>query len=265
VDHETPAPAALARSIKEWGRELGFQAVGITGIDLDRDEAWLIDWLARGFHGEMGYMQRHGTRRSRPDELVPGTVRVISVRMDYRPPAGAPMDEVLEAGEFGYVSRYALGRDYHKVLRGRLKKLLRRIEEAVGPHGHRLFVDSAPVLEKALARDAGLGWIGKHSNLLHQDAGSWFFLGEIYCDLPLPPDSPAREHCGRCQTCIDICPTKAIIAPFQLDARLCISYLTIEHFGSIPEALRPQMGNHIYGCDDCQLYCPWNRFARFTQ
>ncbi len=207
-------------------------------------------------------MQRHGTRRSRPAELQAGTLRVISVRMDYDPPQVRDAWEVLEDEMLGYVSRYALGRDYHKVLRARLQKLADRIAAEIGPFGFRAFVDSAPVLEKALARNAGLGWIGKHTNLINRDAGSWFFLGELYTDLPLPPDEPATEHCGTCRRCIDVCPTQAIVAPNQLDARRCISYLTIELRGSIPLEFRRLLGNRIYGCDDCQLVCPWNKFAQ---
>lgn len=251
----------LSATIKRWARELGFQQAGIATIELDEDERHLLNWLAAGRHGAMDYMARHGTRRSRPAELLPGTASVISVRMDYWPPQGANAATVLRDPALGYVSRYALGRDYHKVLRQRLQRLAERIEQAIGPFGYRAFVDSAPVLEKALARNAGLGWIGKHTNLLHRDAGSWFFLGELYTDLPLPADTPASEHCGTCHACIDACPTGAIIAPYQLDARRCISYLTIELRGAIPEELRPLIGNRIYGCDDCQLVCPWNRFA----
>ncbi|QKT04692.1 tRNA epoxyqueuosine(34) reductase QueG [Ectothiorhodospiraceae bacterium 2226] len=256
--------AALARRIKRWGAELGFQAVGIAEVELGEAEAHLLNWLKAGFHGEMDYMARHGTRRSRPAELVPGTVRVISARMDYLPPNAAPPDAVLADPQRGYVSRYALGRDYHKVLRRRLQRLAERVAEAVGPFGYRAFTDSAPVLEKALAQNAGLGWIGKHSNLLAERTGSWFFLGELYTDLPLPADAPATFHCGTCSACIEACPTGAIVAPFQVDARLCISYLTIELHGAIPEPLRPLIGNRIYGCDDCQLVCPWNRFATPT-
>jgi len=212
----------------------------------------------------MEYMARHGTRRSRPAELLPGTRTVICARMDYLPEPQGALDEALADPDRAYVSRYALGRDYHKVLRRRLQRLADRIAEAVGPFGHRVYVDSAPVLEKPLAEAAGLGWIGKHTNLLNARAGSWFFLGEIYTDLALPLDRPARNHCGHCCACLDACPTGAIVAPFQLDARLCIAYLTIEHPGSIPKALRPLIGNRIYGCDDCQLVCPWNRFARLT-
>ncbi|NIP72445.1 MAG: tRNA epoxyqueuosine(34) reductase QueG [Gammaproteobacteria bacterium] len=257
-----PDYAALASEIRRWGRELGFQQVGIADTDLREAEAGLLAWLDRGFHGEMGYMARHGTRRSRPTELVPGTLRVISVRMDYWPePAVAP-DAVLGVPGLGYVSRYALGRDYHKLMRKRLQRLAERITQRIGPFGYRAFVDSAPVLEKALAQRAGLGWVGKHTNLLSRDAGSWFFLGELYTDLPLPADPAGDEHCGTCRACIEACPTGAIVAPYRLDARRCISYLTIELDGPIPEDLRPLLGNRIYGCDDCQLVCPWNRFAR---
>ena len=255
---------ALASRIKRWGRELGFQQIGISDTALDAHETHLLNWLDQGRHGEMDYMQRHGTRRSRPADLLPGTLRVISARMDYWPPKAADPDGVLADPTLAYVSRYALGRDYHKVLRRRLQMLAERIAAVAGPFGYRAFSDSAPVLEKALAEKAGLGWIGKHTNLLSETAGSWFFLGELYTDLPLPVDAPARNHCGNCQSCLQACPTGAIVAPYQLDARLCISYLTIELRGSIPEALRPLIGNRIYGCDDCQLVCPWNRFARTT-
>ena len=270
--HSTPptAPSAfdlaeLADSIRAWGLELGFQQVGITDITLDEDEARLLEWLAQGRHGEMDYMQRHGTRRSRPGDLLPGTLRVISARMDYWPPGSQAPEAVLADPAMAYLSRYALGRDYHKVLRKRLQQLAVRIEKVAGPHIHRVFTDSAPVLEKALARNAGLGWIGKHTNLINESTGSWFFLGELYTSLPLPTDTPAEDHCGTCRSCIDACPTGAIVAPYQLDARLCISYLTIELRDAIPEPLRPLVGNRIYGCDDCQLVCPWNRFARPSQ
>ena len=256
---------ALARRIKDWGRELGFDAVGIGGTDLSADEARLLHWLDAGRHGEMDYMQRHGTRRSRPAELVPGTVRVISLRMNYWPPQSRAAEHVLDDPTLGYVSRYALGRDYHKLMRQRLQRLADRISADAGPFGYRAFTDSAPVLEKALAQQAGLGWIGKHTNLIDQRSGSWFFLGELYTDLPLPVDPPAANRCGTCHACIDACPTGAIVAPYELDARLCISYLTIELRGPIPEALRPQIGNRVYGCDDCQLVCPWNRFATRTR
>ncbi len=253
--------AALAVQIRQWGKQLGFQQLGISGVELADDEARLLDWLAAGHHGAMDYMQRHGTLRSRPAELVPGTQRVISVRMDYWPGAAQPADAVMQDPALAYVSRYALGRDYHKVMRRRLQRLADRITRVTGPFGYRAFTDSAPVLEKALARNAGLGWIGKHTNLINESAGSWFFLGELYTDLPLPVDAAADNHCGTCRACIDACPTGAIVAPYTLDARRCISYLTIELRGSIPEALRPLIGNRIYGCDDCQLVCPWNRFA----
>jgi epoxyqueuosine reductase len=252
----------LAADIRRWGAECGFQQVGISSIDLGADEAHLLNWLAAERHGKMDYMSRHGVKRSRPHELLAGTVRVISVRMDYDPPGARDAWVVLDQPELGYVSRYALGRDYHKLLRNRLQRLADRIAGHVGPFGYRAFVDSAPVLEKALARNAGLGWIGKHTNLLSSTAGSWFFLGELYTDLPLPVDAPATEHCGTCVRCIDICPTRAILAPYELDARRCISYLTIELRDSIPLELRPLLGNRIYGCDDCQLVCPWNKFAR---
>ena len=257
--------AALARDIKAWGQELGFQQLGITDSELDVHETYLLNWLAAGRHGEMDYMAFHGTRRSRPAELVPGTLRVISARMDYLPPTATATQSVLDDPELGCVSRYALGRDYHKVVRARLQKLADRITAVTGPFGYRAFTDSAPVLEKALAEKSGLGWIGKHTNLLNSAAGSWFFLGELYTDLPLPVDTPASNHCGSCHACLDICPTRAIVAPYELDARRCISYLTIELRGSIPEEFRTLIGNRIYGCDDCQLVCPWNKFARPTQ
>ena len=264
VSLAAPTLAELAAAIKTWGQALGFQQVGIADVNLGEAEARLLDWLAAGFHGEMGYMARHGVRRSRPAELLPGTVRVIAARMDNGPPEVADPWRVLHRLKLGYVSRYALGRDYHKVLRQRLQRLAERIVSAVGPFGYRVFVDSAPVLEKALAEKAGLGWIGKHSNLLDRRAGSWFFLGEIYVDLPLPVDPPATAHCGRCTACLDVCPTRAIVAPYRVDARRCISYHTIELPGPIPLEFRRAIGNRIYGCDDCQLVCPWNRFARPT-
>ena len=255
----------LVANIRQWGCELGFQQVGISDTHLQDDEAWLLDWLDKGLHGEMDYMARHGTKRSRPAELLPGTQRIISVRMDYQPAPSAPADEVLADTGLAYVSRYALGRDYHKLMRNRLQNLANKIASDIGDFGYRAYVDSAPVLEKAIAQKAGLGWIGKHTNLINENAGSWFFLGEIYTDLPLPVDKKATEHCGTCTACIDICPTAAIIAPYKVDARKCISYLTIELRGAIPVELRPLMGNRIYGCDDCQLVCPWNRFAEATQ
>jgi len=256
--------ARLAEDIKAWGLEVGFQQIGISDTRLGEHEAHLQAWLAKGRHGTMAYMAHHGDKRSRPEELVPGTLRVISARMDYLPPNAAPAAELLERPEQGYISRYALGRDYHKVVRSRLRRLAQRIEATTGPFGYRVLVDSAPVLEKALAEKAGLGWIGKHTNLLQREAGSWFFLGELYTDLPLPVDTAPANHCGDCTSCIDVCPTQAIVAPYELDARRCISYLTIELRGSIPEALRPLIGNRIYGCDDCQLFCPWNRFAKMS-
>ena len=255
----------LAERIRAWGQDLGFQQLGFSDIELGDHEVHLNNWLSQGFHGEMEYMQRHGTRRSRPAELEAGTLRVISVRMDYLPQSAEDIEALLLEPSKGVVSRYALGRDYHKLMRKRLQKLAHQIEAHIGPFGYRVFVDSAPVLEKALAEKAGLGWIGKHSNLINKTAGSWFFLGEIYTDLPLPVDTAANEHCGACTKCIDVCPTQAIVAPYTVDARRCISYLTIELRGSIPEELRPLMGNRIYGCDDCQLVCPWNRFAQPTQ
>ena len=254
----------LADEIKSLGLSLGFQQVGITDTELSEAENQLSDWLDAGFHGEMNYMQKHGTKRTRPAELHAGTVRVISCRMDYLPEPMKLTDALMEDPVRAYISRYALGRDYHKVMRKRLQRLADLIEQKIGPFGYRAFVDSAPVMEKAIAQKAGLGWIGKHSNVLNKEAGSWFFLGELYVDLPLPIDQPAEEHCGECARCIDICPTQAIVAPYTVDARRCISYLTIELQGSIPEELRPLMGNHIYGCDDCQQTCPWNRFASLT-
>ena len=259
-----PDYATLALDIKRWAIELGFADAGISGTDLGEDEQHLQRWLDGGHHGEMEYMARHGTKRTRPAELEPGTQRVISVRMDYIPPGTANAWDVLNDGEAGYVSRYALGRDYHKLMRQRLQKLAERIHGVVGDFGYRAYVDSAPVLEKALARNAGLGWIGKHTVLINRRAGSYFFLGELYTDLPLPVDQPASEHCGTCTRCIEVCPTQAITGPYQLDAKRCISYLTIELKGSIPEDLRAPMGNRIFGCDDCQLVCPWNKFAQVT-
>lgn len=259
-----PAPdlAALKREIAGWAGELGFGRIGVAGVDLDGAHARLMEWLAHGWHGDMDYLARHGTRRSHPAELVPGTVRVLSVRLDYFPAHARDAWSVLEDGALGYVSRYALGRDYHKVLRGRLQRLVDRIDERIPGHGYRVFTDSAPVMEVELATRAGLGWRGKHTLLLDRDAGSWFFLGEIYTDLPLPADEPVDAHCGRCRRCLDVCPTGAIVAPYRLDARRCISYLTIELKGSIPEALRAAIGNRVYGCDDCQLHCPWNEHAQ---
>ena len=257
-----PSAQALREAISRAARELGLDAIGVSEITLAEDERHLQRWLERGWHGEMHYMARHGSKRSRPAELVPGTLRVISARMNYRAREARNAEAVLHESDTGYVSRYALGRDYHKVLRRMLRQLAEAVAALAGPHGYRVFVDSAPVLEKALARDAGLGWIGKHTNLIARDAGSWFFLGEVFTDLPLLPDVAAEAHCGSCSACIPACPTGAIVAPYQLDARRCISYLTIELQGSIPPPLRAAMGNRIYGCDDCQLVCPWNKFAR---
>lgn len=253
--------AKLAQLIKGWARDLGFQQAAISQPGPVQTEQQFNDWLAKGYQGEMHYMASHGTKRSRPTELEPGTQSIISLRMDYLPPA-APMAGILANPSLGYISRYALGRDYHKTLRQRLKALVQRIQTETGPFQHRTFVDSAPVLEKPLAAQAGLGWVGKHSLIINRQAGSWFFLGEIFTGLALPPDNPTKGHCGSCHACIDICPTQAIVAPYVVDARRCISYLTIELKGSIPESLRPLMGNRIFGCDDCQLICPWNRFAR---
>ncbi|WP_410499067.1 tRNA epoxyqueuosine(34) reductase QueG [Chitinibacter sp. S2-10] len=256
IDHQ-----ALAQSIKDWAVELGFARAAISGVDLSHAEAGLSDWLERGFHGEMDYMARHGLKRARPAELVPQTRSVISVFMPYLN-EGLDPHVVLADTSRAYISRYALGRDYHKVLRARLQQLADQISAAIGIYGHRVFVDSAPVLEIELAKQAGQGWRGKHSLLINRDYGSMFFIGELFTDLPLPPDEPLpKEHCGKCTACIDICPTKAIVAPYQVDARRCISYLTIELKGAIPLEFRAAIGNRVYGCDDCQLVCPWNRFA----
>ena len=255
----------LAVSIKQWGQDFGFQKVGISDINLAEAENHLQNWVKKGFHGEMDYMHKHGLKRSRPERLIEGTQRIISVRMDYLPESLTTINQQLDNPLNAFISRYALGRDYHKVLRNRLQKLAKKIESEVGIFGYRAFVDSAPVLEKAIAEKAGLGWIGKHSNLIDRKAGSWFFLGEIYTDLALPIDDKVDEHCGSCVACLDICPTQAIVAPYQVDARRCISYLTIELHGSIPIEFRPLIGNRIYGCDDCLLICPWNRFAKRSQ
>ena len=259
----------LAQQIKQWASELGFQKVGITDIDLSEAEQHLSRWLEQDFHGDMEYMHRHGSKRTHPEQLVENTCRVISCRMDYLPEENINPMELLEQPAQAFVSRYALGRDYHKLLRKRLQQLVDRINTGIEAgfknlHGFRVFVDSAPVMEKALAEKAGLGWIGKHTNLLDRDAGSWFFLGEIYTSLPLPTDKAVTPHCGDCTACIDICPTRAIVAPYQLDARRCISYLTIELNDSIPVEFRKAIGNRIYGCDDCQQVCPWNRFAKVS-
>ena len=255
---------ALSQTIKDLGRELGFQQVGIAGLDLATHETHLQRWLDAGYHGEMEYMAAHGSKRSHPEELVPGTLRVISLRMDYLP-GDTEMSKRLSEPEKAYISRYALGRDYHKLIRKRIQQLAERIQQLIGPFGYRAFVDSAPVLEKAIAEQAGLGWIGKNTLVLNRKAGSWFFLGELFIDLPLPADAPhASEHCGSCSACLDICPTAAFVGPYRLDARRCISYLTIELKGAIPVELRSLIGNRVFGCDDCQIVCPWNRFARPT-
>ena len=261
----TPDLAALAQSIKDWGRELGFAHVGIAGVDLGEHELHLQRWLDAGYQGEMDYMAAHGSKRAHPDQLVPGTLRVVSLRMDYLP-GDTRMAQLLAQPHKAYISRYALGRDYHKLVRKRVQHLADRVQQAIGPFGFRAFVDSAPVLEKAIAEQAGLGWIGKNTLLLNRKAGSYFFLAELFVDLPLPvDDAQVSEHCGRCQACLDVCPTQAFVGPYVLDARRCISYLTIELKQAIPVELRPLIGNRVFGCDDCQIVCPWNRFARPTQ
>ena len=260
----TPDYPKLAQQIKAWGKELGFSEVGITDIDLSKHEQQLQRWLDAGFHGSMDYMAAHGMKRARPDELIPGTQRVISVKMNYLPP-DAGFAKTLKNKQKAYISRYALGRDYHKLIRNRLKKLGQKIEQEVGEYGFRPFVDSAPVLERQLAEKAGLGWRGKHSLLINKEAGSWFFLGELFIDLPLPIENENTfEGCGKCVACITLCPTGAIVEPYVVDARKCISYLTIEHQGPIPEQYRTLLGNRVYGCDDCQLVCPWNRYGQIT-
>ncbi|MGY6276536.1 tRNA epoxyqueuosine(34) reductase QueG [Methylomonas sp. MgM2] len=261
---ERPDFQNLAAQIKVWGNELGFQQIGISDTELSSAESHLQRWLAKDRHGAMQYMAAHGLKRSRPALLQAGTRSIISARMDYLPEKTVNSQAILNNSAMAFVSRYALGRDYHKLIRNRLQKLADKITAEIGPFGYRAFVDSAPVLEKAIAEKAGLGWIGKHSNLINRRAGSWFFLGEIYTDLPLPLDEPASAHCGQCRACLDVCPTQAIVAPYQVDARRCVSYLTIELAGSIPVELRPLLGNRIYGCDDCQLICPWNRFAKLS-
>lgn len=254
----------LADNIKIWANDLGFQKVGICDINLQEHEATLQKWLDAGYHGSMEWMARHGMMRARPDELLPGTVRVISVRMDYLPPKAQFATNLADPTQ-AYISRYALGRDYHKLIRNQLKKLGQRIEQEVGSFGYRPFVDSAPILERPLAQKAGLGWTGKHSLILDKECGSWFFLGELLIDLPLPVDTPSEDQCGKCKACMTSCPTNAIIEEGIVDARRCISYLTIEYDGIIPEEFRKPMGNRIYGCDDCQLVCPWNRFSSLTE
>lgn len=257
----------LVAQLRDWGLALGFSQIGVADVDLSSAEAGLLAWLRDGFHGEMGYMAAHGLKRARPAELVPGTVRVITARMDYLPNTSSADWQSVEWDRLASpakaaVSVYARGRDYHKVLRQRLQKLADRLQEEVGPRGHRVFTDSAPVLEVELASRSGIGWRGKHTLTLHREAGSMFFLGEIYVDLPLPLSDPVTGHCGSCSACLDVCPTQAIVAPYRVDARRCISYLTIEHAGPIPVELRPAIGNRIYGCDDCQLVCPWNKYAQ---
>jgi len=255
----------LANQIKQWAKTLGFDDVGITGIDLSEHEQPFLEWLEKGYHGTMNYMEAHGLKRARPAELVPGTLRVISVRMNYLPP-DAHFAKALSSPSTAYISRYALGRDYHKVMRNKLKQLGEQIKQHVAELGYRPFVDSAPVMERQLAENAGLGWRGKNSLLLNRQAGSWFFLGELFVDLPLPVEEVQKtEHCGKCTACLTLCPTGAIVEPYVVDARRCISYLTIEHDGPIPVEFREKMGNRIYGCDDCQLVCPWNRYGQLTQ
>ena len=261
-----PDYAALAQSIKVWGKELGFHDIRIADANADMTavESGLFAWLEKGYHGDLEYMAKHGTKRTRPAELEPGTQRVISVCMNHKPPAAKNSWDVINSGESAFISRYALGRDYHKVVRARLQKLADKIVEEAGTFHYRVFSDSAPVMEVAWAQKSGLGWKGKHTLLLTRQAGSMFFLGEMYVDLPLPTDEEVSSYCGSCTRCIDICPTQAIVAPYEVDARRCISYLTIELKGSIPVELRPLIGNRIYGCDDCQLVCPWNKFAQIT-
>jgi len=270
-DHTILAEHITQSKLTKWSVELGFQGLGVSNIDLEKEEQYLTKWLAKDFHGDMDWMERHGTKRTRPAELVPETLSIISVRMDYLPPETHDPIMVLNHPERAYVSRYALGRDYHKVMRSRLQKLVDKINSELKPLNsegaeikYRVFVDSAPVMEKPIAVKAGLGWMGKHTNILNQDAGSWFFLGEIYTNIPLSESQAVTNHCGDCTACIDICPTQAIVKPYELDAKRCISYLTIEHKGVIAEEFRKPMANRIYGCDDCQLVCPWNRFATNT-
>ncbi len=256
---------ALKGQIKAWAQEFGFQACGIAPAKVpERDEHHLMRWLREGRHGAMHFMARHGRKRARPRQLRPGTRTIVTVRMDYTPAQAAAAWPTLEDPERAYIARYTLGRDYHKLMRRRLQKLAERIQDAIGPFGYRAFVDSAPVLERAVARESGLGWIGKNTMLLSREGGSWFFLGELFTDLALPADEPTSAHCGTCRACLTICPTNALVGPHQLDAQRCISYLTIEHPGPIPEPLRPLLGNRVFGCDDCQLVCPWNRYARPT-
>ena len=259
-----PDLQGLTDRIDRWAKELGFDASGVSRTELGEHETRLLRWLGENMHGDMEYMERHGVKRARPRELVPGTASIISVRRSYLPAQAADAEATLADDGAAYIARYALGRDYHKLMRRKLQKLATRIEKEIGRFGYRAFVDSAPVLEKAIAERAGLGWIGKHSVLINADAGSWFLLGELFTDLPLPPSSPTSNRCGGCRRCIDVCPTGAIVEPYRLDARRCISYLTIELKGSIPPELRPLIGNRVFGCDDCQIFCPWNRFAKTT-
>ncbi|MCF8186755.1 MAG: tRNA epoxyqueuosine(34) reductase QueG [Sulfuritalea sp.] len=260
----------LAHDIKQWGLALGFDQIGITDTNLQAEEAYHQAWIAKGFHGEMDYMAKHGVKRTRPAELVPNTLRVISARLDYLPPNALASQQVLQDNSKAFISRYALARDYHKVMRNKLQKLSEKIQSSINQtegfnFEHRVFTDSAPVLEVALAEKAGMGWRGKHTLLLNKDHGSWFFLGEIYTNLPLPIDKPSNNHCGTCSSCMEVCPTQAIVAPYQVDARRCISYLTIELKDSIPIEFRSLIGNRVYGCDDCQLHCPWNKFAEISR
>jgi epoxyqueuosine reductase len=264
-EHTTNDYTSLAADIKRWGRELGFAEIGICNTDLAQEELAHQAWIKKGFHGDMDYMAKHGTKRTRPADLVANTVRVITARLDYLPPKAVDSWQTMQNGEKAFISRYALGRDYHKVMRNKLQKLCDIIAENVNSFEYRAFTDSAPVLEVALAEKSGLGWRGKHTLLINKDHGSWFFLGEIYTNLPLPIDEKATNHCGTCSACIDVCPTRAITAPYEVDARRCISYLTIELKTAIPLEFRPLIGNRVYGCDDCQLVCPWNKFAEITQ
>ncbi|MCX7189089.1 MAG: tRNA epoxyqueuosine(34) reductase QueG [Methylotenera sp.] len=260
----------LAHDIKQWGLALGFDQIGITDTNLQTEEAYHQAWIAKGFHGEMDYMAKHGVKRTRPAELVPNTMRVISARLDYLPPNALASEQVLQDNTKAFISRYALARDYHKVMRNKLQELSEKIQSSVNQieklnFEYRVFTDSAPVLEVALAEKSGIGWRGKHTLLINKDRGSWFFLGEIYTNLPLPIDTPSNNHCGTCSSCMEVCPTQAIVAPYQVDARRCISYLTIELKDSIPLEFRSLIGNRVYGCDDCQLYCPWNKFAEISR
>jgi epoxyqueuosine reductase len=260
----------LAHDIKQWGLTLGFDQIGITDTNLQTEEAYHQAWIAKGFHGEMDYMAKHGVKRTRPAELVPNTMRVISARLDYLPPNALASEQVLQDNTKAFISRYALARDYHKVMRNKLQKLSEKIQSSVNQieklnFEYRVFTDSAPVLEVALAEKSGIGWRGKHTLLINKDRGSWFFLGEIYTNLPLPIDTPSNNHCGTCSSCMEVCPTQAIVAPYQVDARRCISYLTIELKDSIPLEFRSLIGNRVYGCDDCQLHCPWNKFAEISR